>query len=255
MKLAELRIAVTGAASGLGRAFSLGLARLGAKVAAMDVNTAGLAALARDGRDGPGSIATFEVNVSRQDEVAAAVQRAFDDLSGLNGLVNNAGIYRDGSLLKEAPDRGTLLKMPLAQWQTVIDTDLTGPFLMTREVAARMIERRTGPGVIINISSVSRHGNAGQANYAAAKAGVVASTVAWARELARYQIRVAAIAPGFVETPILGAMAPETLSSWIAKTPLGRLGTPDEILLGLRFIVECDYFTGRCLDIDGGLSM
>jgi 3-oxoacyl-[acyl-carrier protein] reductase len=105
------------------------------------------------------------------------------------------------------------------------------------------------------MSSISRAGNAGQSAYSAAKAALAADTVVWARELARYGIRVAAIAPGFIDTPLVAKMRPEHLERTKAAIPLGRLGTPEEIWLGLRFILECDYFTGRVLDIDGGLRL
>ena len=109
------------------------------------------------------------------------------------------------------------------------------------------------PAVIINISSVSRAGNMGQGNYSAAKAALIADTVTWAKELARYQIRVASIAPGFIETPILDGMRPEMVDMMVKQVPMRRLGKPAEIYAGVRFIMECEYFTGRCLDIDGGL--
>ena len=144
--------------------------------------------------------------------------------------------------------------MSLDDWQAVIDVDLTGPFLMTREVAAHMVEADHG-GVIVNISSVSRDGNRGQSNYSAAKAGLVADTKLWGEELARYGIRVGAIAPGFVRTPILDAMRPEVLEAMVSKVPLRRLAEPAEIFQGVRFIVECDYFTSCCLDITGGVRL
>jgi 3-oxoacyl-[acyl-carrier protein] reductase len=174
----------------------------------------------------------------------------------INGLVNNAGIFRDALLVKKDRQSGDINVMSLSQWQTVLDVDLTGPFLCTRELSARVVEdESSGPAVIVNISSVSRAGNMGQGNYSAAKAALIADTVTWARELARYQIRVAAIAPGFVETPILQGMRPEMVDKMVAQVPLRRLGHPSEIYAGLRFILECDYFTGRCLDIDGGLRL
>jgi 3-oxoacyl-[acyl-carrier protein] reductase len=145
--------------------------------------------------------------------------------------------------------------MSLEHWQAVIDVDLTGPFLMTREVAAQMIERGIKPGVIINISSVARHGNMGQSNYSAAKAGLVADTKLWGKELARYGIRVGAVAPGFVRTPILDAMRPEMLDKMLSMVPLRRLGEPEELYQGVKFIVECDFFTAKCLDLDGGVDL
>jgi 3-oxoacyl-[acyl-carrier protein] reductase len=185
--------------------------------------------------------------------VAAMVTGAAAAMGGLNGLVNNAGIFRDGLLIKKDRDTGAIQKMTLKNWQTVIDVDLTGPFLCTRDFAAWVAENGVKDSVIVNISSVSRHGNQGQSNYSAAKAGLVADTKLWSQELARYGVRVAAIAPGFIETPILQGMRPEVLEKTVAQVPLRRLGTPEEIFQGIRFIFECGYFTGRCLDIDGGL--
>lgn len=254
MKLGNLKAIVTGGASGMGRHFSLALCREGAQVAAFDVSEAGLAALAADGGDFGGRLRTYRVNVAKEADVVAGVAQAWEDMGGVDALVNNAGIFRDGLLVKKDKATGKVVGMGTDQWQSVIDVDLTGPFLMTREVAMRMVQCSTG-GVVVNISSVSRHGNVGQSNYSAAKAGLVADTKLWAEELARYGIRVGAIAPGFIRTPILEAMRPEVLEKVVAGVPLRRLGEPSEVFAGLRFILECDYFTGRCLDIDGGLTV
>jgi 3-oxoacyl-[acyl-carrier protein] reductase len=132
--------------------------------------------------------------------------------------------------------------------------NLSGVFLCAREAAAQMIELGNG-GVIVNISSISRSGNAGQTNYSAAKAGVESMGVVWAKELARYGIRVASIAPGFTRTDILAAMRPEVLERLTAPVPLRRLGKPEEIAHAVKFIFENDFFTGRCIDIDGGLRL
>jgi len=254
VRIEDCRIIVTGAASGLGRAFALGLCADGAKVAAIDVDREGLEALAAEARRrGVGPLFTCAADVSREEDVVRGVRAAWEDCGPINGLINNAGIYRDGVLVKTF--EGSVIKMPLAQWRAVLDVDLDGVFLMTREVAARIVAGGVRPGLIINISSVSRHGNPGQGNYSAAKAGVVTATRAWAEELAPHGIRVAAIAPGFVETPILRAMPPDVLGDWIARVPLRRLGRPDEIFAGVRFIIGCDYFNGKCLDIDGGLGI
>ena len=110
-------------------------------------------------------------------------------------------------------------------------------------------------GVIINISSISRHGNAGQTNYSAAKAGVAAMAVVWARELARFGIRAASIAPGFIDTEILSAMRPDVLEKMLASVPLRRAGKPEEVAQAAQFIIENDFFTGRCIDLDGGLRL
>jgi 3-oxoacyl-[acyl-carrier protein] reductase len=255
MKINEMRIIVTGAASGMGHCFALSLCREGARVAAMDVDEQGLAALAKAAHDGPGELSTYVGSVSKEAEVVDVVRRASEDLGGVNGLINNAGIFRDGFLVKVDKKTGAPKTMSLEQWQAVIDVDLTGPFLMTREVAAQMIERQIRPGVVINISSVSRRGNMGQSNYSAAKAGLVADTRLWARELARHGIRVGAVAPGFIRTPILEGMSEKMLEKMIGSIPLGRLGEPEEIYRAVRFIVENDYFTARCLDVDGGVDL
>jgi 3-oxoacyl-[acyl-carrier protein] reductase len=171
----------------------------------------------------------------------------------LDGIVNNAGIVQDAMLLK-VKDGHVIDKMTLAQWQAVIDVNLTGVFLCAREAAQRMVTLGHG-GVIVNMSSVSRAGNLGQTNYSAAKAGVVAMTVVWARELARHRIRVGAVAPGFVRTPMVESMRPEILTKVTAAVPLGRLAEPDEIARAVEFIFENDFFTGRCLELDGGLRL
>ena len=145
--------------------------------------------------------------------------------------------------------------MSLEQWQHVLDVDLTGPFLCTRALSSRLVASAQQPAIIINISSISRAGNVGQSNYSAAKAGLIADTVTWAKELARYQIRVAAIAPGFVQTPILQGMRSDMVDKMVQQVPLKRLGHVSEIFAAVKFIVECGYFTGRCIDIDGGLRL
>ena len=145
--------------------------------------------------------------------------------------------------------------MPLADWDAVIAVDLTGPFLCTREMASRIAADSSGPGVVVNISSIARHGNRGQTNYSAAKAGLIADTKLWGVELAKFGIRVAAIAPGFVNTPILQGMPPQVLEKLLKAVPLNRAAETSEVYQAAKFIIECDYFTGRCIDLDGGLSL
>ncbi len=255
MDMKDLKIIVTGAASGMGRHFALRLAQLGGAVAAADMNQEGLASLVAEAAGAEGRIVPLTVNVADEASVAAMINDAYAQLGGLNGLINNAGIFRDGLLVKPDRDSGEIKKMSLKQWQSVIDVDLTGPFLCTRDFAAKVIETGTKESVIVNISSISRHGNAGQGNYSAAKAGLVADTKLWALELARYGVRVAAIAPGFVDTPILQGMRPEVLEKMLSAVPLRRTGSTEEIFLGVKFIVECGFFTGKCLDIDGGMVL
>ena len=255
MDIKDLKIIVTGAASGMGKTFALELVKGGAKVMACDLSEEGLLALKAECSDYSDSFAICTADVSKEDAVINLVEKTVETFGTVNGLINNAGIFRDGLLVKLDKKSGDVRKMSLSKWQAVLDVDLTGPFLCTREVAAHMIKSGTKPGVIINISSVSRHGNMGQSNYSAAKAGLVADTAIWGKELARYGIRTGAIAPGFIDTPILSGMRPEMLQKLINPVPLRRVGTPYEIYQGIKFIIECDYFNGRCLDIDGGLVL
>ena len=255
MKLEGSNIVVTGGASGMGRAFSLKLASTGANVAACDMNQEGLDSLVTEAEGLPGTIRGYKANVANEAEVISFFDQAWADFGSLNGLVNNAGIFRDGLLVKKDRETGQVKKMSLKNWQMVIDVDLTGPFLCTREFAERHIATGQKQGVIVNISSIARYGNQGQSNYSAAKAGLVADTVTWGKELARYGIRTGAIAPGFVDTPILQGMRPDVLEGMLKAVPLRRVGSADEIFAGVRFIIECDYFTGRGIDIDGGMRL
>jgi 3-oxoacyl-[acyl-carrier protein] reductase len=253
MQVTEKTVVITGGGRGIGRAVAERLGRDGARVALLDVNAADLeitrAALAASGI----AARSYVVNVAIEDEVIAAMDRIVTDFGRLDVMINNAGILRDALLVK-TKDGQIAGKMSLAQWQAVIDVNLTGVFLCGREAAERMIRLGSG-GVIINISSVSRHGNAGQTNYTAAKAGVQAMTVVWAKELARYGIRTGAIAPGGVRTEILASMRPEMLEKLIAPVPLKRLGEPEEVAAAAAFIVGNDFFNGRCLDLDGGFRL
>ena len=226
------------------------IAAAGGRVLAMDLDEAGLRTLAAEND----TVSVFVGNVAKEADVAGAVNAAVDAFGGLNCLVNNAGIFRDGLLIRRDRQTGEIRSMSLDDWQAVIDVDLTGPFLCTRQAVAHMVETDTA-GVVINISSCSRHGNRGQSNYSAAKAGLVADTKLWAEELSRYGIRTGAIAPGFVRTPLLEGMRPEMLERMLRRVPLGRLAEPREIWQATKFIIECDYFTGRCIDVDGGITM
>ncbi len=255
MHLAELKVLVTGGASGMGRHFTLALAQAGAQVAAADLNEDGLAEVQQAAAGLPGRVVGFKANVADEDQVIQLVNDAHAALGGLNGLVNNAGIFRDGLLVKPDKATGKVAKMSLQNWNAVIAVDLTGPFLCTREFAAKVIETQTPAACIVNISSIARHGNPGQSNYSAAKAGLVADTKLWGVELARYGVRVGAVAPGLVDTPILQGMRPDVLENMLKGVPLRRAATPEEIFQAVKFIFECDYFTGRCVDVDGGLTL
>jgi len=253
MDIRNKTVVVTGAGRGIGRAIALKLAGRGADMALFDLNTADLAESAQLCRAESVQAREYRVNVADEAEVSAAMTRVAEDFGRLDGLVNNAGVVRDGLLVK-VKDGAVVGRMTMDQWNAVIGVNLSGVFLCAREAAAHMIERGNG-GVIVNISSISRAGNAGQSNYSAAKAGVESMGVVWAKELARYGIRVGSIAPGFTHTDILSSMRPEVLDKLTAPVPLKRLGKPEEIAHAVLFIFENDFFTGRCLDVDGGLRL
>lgn len=254
MRLEDCKFIVTGGAQGLGRHYALRIAEAGGAVVAADVNEAGLASLAEEAKGLKGKLVTRKLNVADEADVAACVAFAFDSLGGLNGLVNNAGILRDGLLVKKDRATGAITKLTKEQWQAVIDVNLTGATLVARDVAAKMAETGT-KGVIVNISSIARHGNRGQSNYSAAKAALATNTKTWSLEFAPFGIRVGAIAPGMIETPMTQGMNQKARDALVGMIPVGRIGVPEDIWLAVKFVIECEYFNGRCIDVDGGLAM
>lgn len=254
MDLNGKTIVITGGARGLGGAMAARLAPLGAKLALVDLDEAALAErTAACAEAGSPDARSYVANVAKEAEVEELFGRIAADFGALDGLVNNAGITRDALLLKYK-DGEVVQKMSIEQWQAVIDVNLTGVFLCGREAAATMVGLGS-KGCIINISSVSRAGNMGQTNYSAAKAGVQAMAVVWAKELARYGIRAAAIAPGFIGTEMVMSMKPEAREKIEGMIPARRVGDPDEIARAVQFIFENDYFSGRCIDVDGALRL
>ncbi len=252
MKLEDLKIIVTGGAQGMGAHFALKLAAAGAQVAAGDVNEAGLAQVAEQAKGLKGKVFVRKLNVADEVDCESFVAFAHKEMGGLNGLINNAGILRDGLLVKKDRETGAIKKMSREQWQAVIDVNLSGATFMTRETVSKMVETGARPGVIVNMSSIARHGNRGQSNYAAAKAGLAANTVTWAREFASFGIRVGAIAPGMVETPMTAGMNQKARDAIVATIPVGRIGTTEDLWVAVKFVLECDYFNARTIDVDGG---
>lgn len=250
MQIENVKAAITGAASGLGRYFALEFVRAGAQVAAGDINVAEFERLKSEASGGPGKLFARQLDVRQELSVAEFVREASEQLDGINVLVNNAGILRDGLLAQE--ESGWVKKLPTLQWKQVIDVNLTGPYLMAREVVSDILMRGIRKSVIVNISSVTRSGNPGQSNYSASKAGLDATTRTWALELASHGIRVGGIAPGVIDTPILKNISEDAMRSLIERIPLHRIGMPHDIWLALKFIIECDYFTGRVVEVDGG---
>lgn len=238
---------VTGASRGIGRAIALALASKGFAVA---LNYAGshdaAEAVKKEIEDAGGKAFTVQGDVSKSEDVDRIFKTVKDEFGGLDVLVNNAGINRDA----------LLIRMKESNWDDVIATDLKSDFLTTKAAAAMMMRKRKGS--IINISSVvGIMGNIGQANYAAAKAGVIGLTKACAKEMAARNIRVNAVAPGFIETAMTDGIPEKIREGMIASIPMGRMGQPEDIARAVCFLASDDasYITGQVLVVDGGLVM
>ncbi|MBT8040403.1 MAG: SDR family oxidoreductase [Xanthomonadales bacterium] len=253
MKTEHSIVAITGAGGGLGAGMARRLAPLGARLALLDTQADALEQLRSELglADGHCRVMTCDVSDEAQvDQTFADVRKAF---GGLDVLVNNAGITRDALMLKFR-DGERVSRMSLEDWNAVINVNLTGVFLCGRAAAEQMIRSGKG-GLIVNVSSISRSGNIGQSNYSAAKAGVAAMTVSWAKELARHGIRVNTISPGFIGTEMVRSMKPEALAKLSAMIPAGRIGEPDEIAQAVQFLIENDFMNGRNLEVDGGMRL
>jgi 3-oxoacyl-[acyl-carrier protein] reductase len=236
---------VTGASRGIGRAIALELATQGAKVVVNYANSSAAADKAVEEIIAAGGEAiALQADVSQVDQVEALVKTAIAKFQRIDILVNNAGITRDA----------LLLRMKLEDWQSVIDLNLTGVFLCTRAVSKILLKQRSGR--IINIASVAGEmGNPGQANYSAAKAGVIGFTKTVAKELASRGITVNAVAPGFITTDMTSDIKAEDILKYI---PLGRYGQPEEIAGMVRFLAAdpaAAYITGQVFNVDGGMVM
>jgi 3-oxoacyl-[acyl-carrier protein] reductase len=250
---ADKVVIVTGAAAGIGRATARRFAREGARVAGFDVD-------AEKGKTLVDEIVTdggqgwFEtVNVADACSVATGVAAVAERWGRIDVLVNNAGILRDAQLVKwkDGQLAGALSD---EAWDAVIDVNLRGVFHCTRAVVPHMIQ--AGGGVVLNASSVvGLYGNFGQTNYVASKAGVLGMTRTWARELGRYRIRVNAVAPGYVKTEILSAMPQKILDAMVEHTPLGRIGSTEDIANAYLWLAsdQASFVTGHCLSVDGGV--
>ncbi|QUI63721.1 SDR family oxidoreductase [Pseudoalteromonas sp. A22] len=253
MDINNKTVVITGGAQGLGLAMATEMAKHGAKLALIDMQEDVLAEAKHELAQLGTQVNTYVANVSQESDVENVFNAIVNDFGDISVLINNAGILRDGLLLK-AKDGQVIDKMSLSQFQSVIDVNLTGVFLCGREAAVKMVEAGNG-GVIINMSSVARAGNMGQTNYSAAKSGVVAMTTSWAKELGRFGIRVGAIAPGVIRTKMTDAMKPEAKERLVKMKPIGRLGEAQEIAHTAKYIIENDFFTGRVVEIDGGIRL
>ena len=241
---------VTGSGAGIGKATAQRFAQEGARVAIWDVNAEAGQAVA----DSLGEAGYFQpVDITDRQAVQAGVEELVARFGRVDVLVNNAGILRDGQLVKFK--EGQLVdQMSQEAFDQVIGVNLKGVFNCTQAVAPVMVKQRGG--VILNASSVvGLDGNFGQTNYVASKAGVIGMTKVWARELGRYNIRVNAVAPGFILTQMVRQMPPKVLEAMATRIPLGRLGRPEDVANAYLFLAsdEADFISGAVLRVDGGI--
>ncbi|MFW6263984.1 MAG: 3-oxoacyl-[acyl-carrier-protein] reductase [Cyanobacteriota bacterium] len=243
--LKDAVVIVTGASRGIGKAVALALAEQGAKVVVNYARSSDAAdAVVKEITDAGGEAIALQADVSKAEEVDNLIKQTQDKFSRIDVLVNNAGITRDTLLLRMKPE----------DWQAVIDLNLTGVFLCTRAVSKLMLKQKSGR--IINIASVAgQMGNPGQANYSAAKAGVIGFTKTVAKELASRGVTVNAVAPGFISTDMTKDINAEGILNYI---PLGRYGEPEEVAGMVRFLAAdpaAAYITGQVFNVDGGMVM
>jgi 3-oxoacyl-[acyl-carrier protein] reductase len=247
MKRLDQKISViTGGIQGIGLKTAELFAQHGATVVLWDINEEKGKAVEKEFIQRGEKAKFFRVNVAKLEEVQSAANAVLSEYGKIDILVNNAGITRDATLLKITPE----------QWQQVIDINLTGVFNCAHTIAPFMAEK--GFGRIINASSVvGLYGNFGQTNYVATKAGVIGMTKVWAKELGRKGITVNAIAPGFIGTDMLLTMPEKVLQGMRDKTPLQRLGTPEDIANAYLFLAsdEASFITGTVLSVDGGVTL
>lgn len=237
---------LTGASQGIGRETALALAEAGAKVAACARNEVKLAALVSEIVNAGGEALAVKMDVADAEQVKAGFKQVLEKFGRLDILVNNAAITRDGLALRMKQD----------DWDAVIRTNLTGAHLCIQQALSPMMRARAGR--IINISSVvAEMGNAGQANYVAAKGGLVGLTKAIAIEIASRNITVNAVAPGFIATPMTDVLSTEVKETLKARIPLGRMGSPRDVAATIVFLAsdEAAYITGHVLDVNGGLYL
>jgi 3-oxoacyl-[acyl-carrier protein] reductase len=241
------RIAVvTGASQGIGRACAIGLAKHGASVALVARNQQKLEEVANEIMGAGGRARVTTADIENEDQIKAAFKAIVADFGKIDILVNNAGIARDQ----------LILRMKRTDWDTVLNTNLTSAYLCTQQAISSMLKQRWGR--IINVTSVfGRTGQAGQANYAASKAGLIGLTMAVARELGSRNITCNAVAPGFIETAMTSVLSDDLKQSALKAIPLGRVGTPEEVAHCVAFLAseEAGYITGHVLNVNGGMLM
>ncbi len=235
---------VTGAARGIGFAIAERLSRAGAQVMVADIAEDGAAAAAERLREGGGKATGVAADVTSPTEVGAMVERTLDVFGAVDILVNNAGITGRDAPLWETTDE---------DWEKVLDLNLTGVFYCCRAVVSHMRERRSG--AIVNVASISgKEGNPNMIPYSVSKAGVICLTKALAKEVITDAVRVNAVAPGVIETPLLDQLQPEAIDYMKSKVPMGRMGSPEEVAAVVHFLASdaASFVTGQCYDVSGG---
>lgn len=249
MNLREKKVIVTGGVRGIGRAIVSNLLNEGAIVGVFDIDVAGFDNLQQNNAN----VCCIECDVTSPVKIKSAVDRFYNDFGEVDALVNNAGILFSAPLVRLTPQG--IVKHDVSMWEKVIATDLSSVFYMTTHVVEKMMLKRT-KGVIVNISSICAAGNAGQSAYSAAKAGVNALTMTWAKELGMLGIRVIGIAPGFFDTESTHQALSDGHIKHVAKeVPLRRLGKTAEIAHCVTSVLQNGYINGKIIEIDGGLTI
>jgi 3-oxoacyl-[acyl-carrier protein] reductase len=246
MSLSERVAFITGASQGIGRACALKLAAKGAKVSIAARNQEKLNEVVSEITGSGGQAAAFTLDVTDEEQIKSAIKAAIAQFGKIDILVNNAGITRDQ----------LIMRMKRADWDAVLQTNLTSAYLCTQAVTSSMLKQRWGR--VINITSVfGQIGQAGQANYTASKAGLIGLTMAVARELGSRNITCNAVAPGFIETAMTDVLGEDFKQNAAKQIPLGRVGTVDDVANAVAFLAsdEASYITGHVLDVNGGLLM
>ena len=243
----EGRVAlVTGSSQGIGQACAVRLVQAGASVALAARNEEKLASVAKQITGSGGTAATFKMDVANEEDIKSAVRAVIAQFGKIDILINNAGITRDQ----------LIMRMKRADWDEVLNTNLTGAYSCIQQVIGSMLKQRWGR--IINVTSIfGQIGQSGQANYAASKAGLIGLTMAVAREVASRNITVNAVAPGFIDTAMTGALPADMKESMVKMIPLGRIGSDLDVANAVTFLAseEAGYITGHVLNVNGGILM
>lgn len=247
-------VAITGGGRGIGRSIAVYLAGKGAKLALLDLDDDAMAETVGLVAEAGSEARPYNCNVADEETVVNTFNQIVADFGAIHGVVNNAGILRDGQLIK-VKDGKVVKKMSADHYSLVVDVHMKGAFLCAREAAAHMVELGVEEGVIVNMSSIAYHGNFGQTNYSAAKAGIVAQSRVWAKELGKYNIRSMAIAPGTIETELLRSMPADALNAIAGAVPLKRIGDVSNIAQTVVQIFENDYLSGDVIEVSGGMGL